>query len=216
MAKSARRAPDGAADVITELFAARLHEAWRKQSLKANPEQRGQPRMRMRGGIMVDINQPWSRLHPNAKADNRQAAEDAYAAVAKFPNDREAAADYVHKCWIKRNRRDKSLAKELFKPYGQLSEVEKDKDRAHVDLMRKAVASVRKSAKAVTPRKAKAPTFKVVRVDAKSWARLETAARRLSRQTGAAVSPEALLAAGIDAIVAVSDAILSEAKPKKR
>lgn len=216
MAKPARRTHDRGAEVITELFAARMHDAWRRQLLKTNPEQRGQPRMRVRGGIMVDINQPWPRLHPNAKADNRQAAEDAYAAVSKFPNDREAAAEHVHKCWIKRNKHDKSLAKELFKPYRQLSEVEKDKDRAHVDMMQKAIASVPKTSKAAAPRKAKPPAFKVVRIDAKTWARLETIARKLSRQSGVAVAPQKLLTAGIEAIVAVSSAIVSDAKPSKR
>src|SRR5690606_23126471 len=131
-------------EAAVDYFAGRSHDAWRKQLLKTNPEQKGKPRMRQRGGIMVDINQPWSKLHANAKADNKNAARDAYAAVMKFPNDREAAAIEVHKAWIARNKHDKSLDKALFKPYAQLSEVEKDKDRAHVDNMKKAIAATRK------------------------------------------------------------------------
>ena len=52
---------------------------------------------------------------PKAKADNKRAAYDAYDAVKKFPNDREAAADYVHERWIKRNKGDTSQPKALFK-----------------------------------------------------------------------------------------------------
>lgn len=203
-------------DAAVDFFAGRSHDAWRKQLLKTNPEQKGQPRMRMRGGIMVDINQPWSKLHPNAKADNKIAARDAYAAVMKFPNDREAASIEVHKAWIARNKHDKSVDKALFKSYAQLSEVEKDKDRAHVDNMKKAIAAVRKSAKVVAPRKAKAPAFKTVRIEAKHWAKLEAAAAKLSKLTGRTVAPEALLTAGLEAIVAVSGAVAAEAKPKKR
>ena len=203
-------------EAAVDYFAGRSHDAWRKQLLKTNPEQKGQPRMRTRGGIMVDINQPWSKLHANAKADNKNAARDAYAAVMKFPNDREAASIEVHKAWIARNKHDKSLDKALFKPYAQLSEVEKDKDRAHVDNMKAAIAAVRKSAKAIAPRKAKPPAFKTVRIEAKHWAKLEAAATKLSKLTGRAVAPEALLTAGLEAIVAVSGAVAAEAKPKKR
>jgi hypothetical protein len=203
-------------EAAVDYFAGRSHDAWRKQLLKTNPEQKGQPRMRTRGGIMVDINQPWSKLHPNAKADNKVAARDAYAAVMKFPNDREAASIEVHKAWIARNKHDKSLDKALFKPYAQLSEVEKDKDRAHVDNMKKAIAAMRKSAKVASPRKAKAPAFKTVRIEAKHWAKLEAAAAKLSKLTGRVVAPEALLTAGLEAIVAVSGAVAAEAKPKKR
>ncbi|UPT61241.1 MAG: hypothetical protein M0D54_12395 [Hyphomonadaceae bacterium JAD_PAG50586_4] len=214
--KKQTKKADPRMQAAVDYFAGRSHDAWRKRLLKTNPEQKGQPRMRMRGGTMVDINQPWSKLHPNAKADNTVAARDAYAAVMKFPNDREAASIEVHKAWIARNKHDKSLDKALFKPYAQLSEVEKDKDRAHVDNMKAAIAAVRKSAKVAVPRKAKAPAFKTVRIEAKHWAKLEAAAAKLSKFTGRSVAPEALLAAGLEAIVAVSGAVAAETKPKKR
>ncbi|GAM99165.1 hypothetical protein U91I_02807 [alpha proteobacterium U9-1i] len=207
--KSQTKKADPLLEAAVEYFSARSHDAWRKTLLRTNPEQKGQPRMRLRGGVMVDVNQPWATLHPKARADNMKAARDAYAAVRKFPNDREAASEEVHKSWIKRNAGDKSLAKELFKPYAKLSEVEKDKDRAHVDRMKAAIAAVRKQAR---PRKAKA-AYKTVRVEAKHWARLEAAANKLTKLTGRPITPEALLAAGLDAILAVSGAV---AAPKSK
>lgn len=205
---------DPVLEAAVEYFAGRSHDAWRQNFLKANPDQKGLPRMRLRGGVMVDINQPWRKLDPKAQADNKQAARDAYDAVAKFPKDREAASDAVHKSWIKRNKTDKSLAKELFKTYRQLSEVEKDKDRAHVDRMKEAIAAVRKSAPGKA--KARAPAaFKTVRVDAKHWGRLEAAAKKLSVLTGRKIAPEALLTAGIEAILAVSSGVATKAKSKR-
>jgi hypothetical protein len=196
-------------DAAVEYFSGRSHDAWRKQLLRTNPEQRGQPRMRMRGGVMVDINQPWSKLDARAKEDNRRAARDAFAALKRFPKDREAASDYIHRAWIRRNKGDKSQPKELFKPYAQLPEVEKDKDRAHVDRMKKAIAAVSKSGKQRVGKKTSGRTkaaFKVVRIDAGAWRRLERAAGDLSKLLGREVAPEALLAAGAEAVAAVAKA----------
>jgi macrodomain Ter protein organizer (MatP/YcbG family) len=204
-ARKAKKA-DSVMEAAIDYFSGRSHDAWRKTLLKTNPEQRGQPRMRMRGGVMVDINQPWSNLDRRAKDDNKRAARDAYAAVQRFPNDREAAANFVHEAWIKRNKADKSQPKALFKPYARLPEVEKDKDRAHVDRMKQAIAAVRKPTKKKAPakKKAKRAAFKTVRVDARVWARLETAAKGLSKALGRNISPEALLIAGAEAIAAVA------------
>jgi hypothetical protein len=201
-------------DAAVEYFSGRSHNAWRKRLLQTNPEQRGQPRMRKRGGAMVDINKPWAELDPRAKADNKRAAVHAYEAVTKFPNDREAASDWVHKRWIERNKVDKTLDRRLFKPYARLTEVEKDKDRAHVDNMKRAIAAVRKKVKVARPRKAGA-SFKTVRIGAAQWARVEAAAKRLSKLTGRTVTPQALLEAGLDAIVAASSAAGLKAKGKK-
>ncbi len=214
--KKLQTKPDPAVEAAVEYFAGRSHDAWRKTLLKTNPEQRGQPRTRLRGGKMVDINQPWAKLDVAAKDDNKRAARDAYDAVVKYPDDREAASDYVHKRWIARNKHDKSLDKALFTPYAKLTEVEKDKDRAHVDRMKQAIAAVRKSAKVKAPAKAKASAYKSVRIAAKDWARLEAAAAKLSKLTGQTVAPEALLTAGLDAIVAIAGAVAPKAKPKKR
>jgi macrodomain Ter protein organizer (MatP/YcbG family) len=205
MARAAKsKKADPLREAAVDYFSSRSHNAWRKRLLETNPEQRGQPRMRPRGGVMVDINKPWASLDPKAKADNKRAAYDAYDAVKRFPDDREAASNYVHERWMARNKGDKTQPKALFKAYARLPEVEKDKDRAHVDRMKAAL-------RAVTPKrkrksKAKAAATKTVRLDAKTWARLEAAARSLSKALGRKVTPEALLVAAAEAVAAVAKA----------
>lgn len=213
MAAGKKQKADPVMDAAVEYFSARSHDAWRKSLLETNPEQKGKPRMRLRGGVMVDVNQPWEKLHAKAKADNKRAARDAFDAVRKFPNDREAASDYVHKAWIKRNKSDATQPKHLFKPYSALSKVEKDKDRAHVDRMREAIAAVAKPA----PKKAKAKKAAVatVRVDAKTWRALQAAAKKLSKATGRDVPAEALLVAGAQAMAALAVSMAAQA-PRKR
>jgi hypothetical protein len=200
-------------DAAVEHFSARSHEAWRRALLKTNPRQRGKPRMRLRGGVMVDVNQPWAKLDPKAKADNMRAARDAFDAVRKFPDDREAAADYVHRAWIKRNKSDPSQPKHLFKPYSALSKVEKDKDRAHVDNMKKVIAAVRKPTRKVVSKTSKAHA--TVRIDAKTWRALQAAAKRLSAALGREVAPEALLAAGAEAMAALAKSVAADARSKR-
>ncbi len=217
-AKRPARKADPIATAAVEYFSARSHDAWRRNLLKTNPEQKGKPRMRLRGGVMVDVNQPWSRLHPKAQTDNKRAAYDAYEAVCRHPDDREAAAARVHAHWIRRNKRDPNQPKELFKPYAELSEVEKDKDRAHVDRMKAALAAVRrqKDAKPAKTRKPKRTTARTaVEVDTRVWRRLETAAEGLSAALGRKVAPEALLAAGAEAMIALSKSLGGAARAKK-
>jgi hypothetical protein len=211
-AKAKTKKPDRLAEAAVDYFAARSHDAWRRNLLKTDPKQKGKPRMRQRGGVMVDVNQPWTKLHPKAKADNKHAAYDAYDAVKKFPSDREAAAEYVHQRWIKRNKGDPNQPKALFKIYARLPDVEKDKDRAHVDNMKKALTAVRKSASKAQPKRARTTT---VSVDAKAWRRLESAAQQLAAALGRPVPPEALLAAGVEAMAAVCKAMAAEARSKK-
>jgi len=210
---------DPVLEAAVEYFSSRSHDAWRRNFLKANPGEKGKPRMRLRGGVMVDINQPWSKLDLRAQEDNKRAARDAYAAVKKFPNDREAAANFVHECWIKANRKDASQPKALFKPYATLPEVEKDKDRAHVDNMTKALAAVRKSAGKKTPRKTirakRSPATASVQIDAGAWRRLESAAKALSKALGHEVSAEVLAAAGVEALVGVCKAVAARARAKR-
>jgi hypothetical protein len=200
-------------EAAVDYFAARSHDAWRKQFHKTNPKERALPRLRMRGGKMVDINKPWKDLDPKAKAENKVAAYAAYAAIEKFPNDREKASDYVHKQWIKRNRADSSQPKSLFKPYSTLSEVEKDKDRAHIDQMKAALADVRRSK---APRKTAKKTARALTVDARSAARLGAAAARLSALLGRKVTAQALLAAGVEAVLAASEVSIPRARSKKK
>lgn len=192
-------------EAAVDYFAAHSHDAWRKQFHKTNPKERALPRMRMRGGKMVDINQPWAKLDPKAKAENKIAAYAAYDAIEKFPKDREKASDYVHKQWIKRNRADPNQPKDLFKPYSALPEVEKDKDRAHIDQIKAALAAVQKSA----PKRA--VKSERLYVDARAAARLEAAAARLSKALGRTVTAQALLAAGVEAVLAACE----KAPPRK-
>jgi hypothetical protein len=203
MARAAKaKKADPLREAAVDYFSSRSHNAWRKRLLETNPEQRGQPRMRLRGGAMVDINKPWASLDPKAKADNKRAAYDAYDAVKRFPGDREAAANYVHERWMQRNKGDKSQPKALFKAYARLPEVEKDKDRAHVDRMKAALRAV--SPKKARKAKAKTIATKTVQLDAETWARIEAAAIALSKALGRSVSPEALLVAGAEAVAAVA------------
>lgn len=198
-------------EAAVDYFASRSHDAWRRQFHKTNPKERALPRMRMRGGKMVDINKPWKDLDPKAKADNKVAAYAAYAAIEKFPNEREKAADYIHKQWIKRNRADPNQPKDLFKAYSALPDVEKDKDRAHIDRMKaalKAVQAPRKSPKKAGPR--------ALQVDARSTVRLEAAAARLSAALGRTITAEALMAAGVEAVLAVCETAAPRARAKKK
>lgn len=220
-------------EAAVETFAAEAHNAWRRQMLKDNPAQRGQPRMRLRGGQMVDINQPWKTLHPNAQLDNRQAARDALAAVRKFPGDREAAAAQVHKLWIKRNKGDPNQPAALMKPYASLPEAEKDKDREHVDRMQALLSKPRgrggpktgagkagkkvlskgvaKARRATPKSKAKA---KMLRLSAVQWSRLEALAAQMSRMQGRRVSAEDAGHAALAAMLGVFE-VVGLNKPRK-
>jgi hypothetical protein len=218
-AKAKAKAADPLREAAVDYFAGRSHDAWRKAFHKNNPAEKAKPRMRERGGLMVDVNQPWSKLHPNAKADNLRAARDAYAAVKKYPNDREAASEFVHVAWMKRNKNDASQPKALFKPYSKLPEVEKDKDRAHVDTMKRAIAAVSKPAPKKSPRKAAAKpkpaaSGALINIDARAYKQLQAAAKQLSKALGREVPAEALLLAGVQAMTALSQAMAAQARRK--
>jgi hypothetical protein len=206
--------PNKIAEAAVEYFASRSHDAWRRQFLKTNPDQNGKPRMRLRGGKMVDVNQPWKGLDPEAKADNKRAGYAAYDALERYPDDREKAAAHIHSQWVKRNRADPNQPKALFKPYRLLSEAEKDKDRAHIDRMRAALAAVKgvKRAPAKKARRRKRAAAKPLVLGAAAQVRLEAAAAALSAALGRKVTAEALLEAGVEAVLAIYGA----AKPRKR
>jgi hypothetical protein len=214
-----------------EAFAAEAHNAWRRQLLKDNPAQRGQPRLRMREGEMVDINQPWKSLHPHAQLDNRQAARDALEAVRKFPADREAAAAHVHKLWIKRNKGDPNQPAALMKSYASLPEAEKDKDREHVDRMRAllrvgrperkskgaAKGGVKKTARKPAARKrlpSPASKQKTLRLSAAQWERLEALAAQMSAMQGRRVSAEDAGQAALAAMLGVFE-VVGLSRPRK-
>ncbi|MFT3726538.1 MAG: hypothetical protein QM759_01765 [Terricaulis sp.] len=203
-----------------EYFAARSHDAWRREFHKNNPDQKAQPRMRMRGGKMVDINQPWSSLDSAAKADNMIAAEAAYSALERYPKNREKAAAFVHKQWVKRNRTDPNQSPDLFKPYAELPEIEKDKDRVHIDQMKAALAAVAKPKKAKAkkdkkPGKAKKEKLPGLQLDAAMAARLDAAAAALSKATGREISAQALLVAGAEAVLVICETAAPSKRKKK-
>lgn len=118
-------------DPITQ-FASAAHEAWRRS---LPPNEQNEPRERSKnGGPKADINVPFDQLHPTAQQENLAAGIAAEQAVKKFPNDIEKAAEYIHIEWMKRNPRDNSNAAQ-HKPYDELPEIEKEKDRVHVRTM---------------------------------------------------------------------------------
>jgi len=202
-------------EAAVDYFASRSHNAWREQFLKDHPDQAQLPRMRMRGGKMVDINQPWAALDPAAQADNKVAAYAAYNAIEQFPKDREKAAAYVHKQWVKRNRDDPNQPQDLFKPYKDLPEVEKDKDRAHIDRMKAAIKAAGKKPKRPKAKRT-AEESKTLRVGESAAIRLEAAAERLSKALGRDVTAEELLAAGIEAVLTICESAAPAKRRKKR
>jgi len=113
-------------------FAAKAHEVWRKS---LPPEEQKVPRIRSKnGGPKADINVPFDKLHPTAQQENLAAGEAALAAVKKHPKDMEKAAEHIHKEWMKRNPKDDYNA-DQHKPYSDLPDSEKEKDRVHVRTM---------------------------------------------------------------------------------
>jgi predicted lipid-binding transport protein (Tim44 family) len=113
-------------------FASDAHEQWR-QALP--PNERNQPRKRSKnGGPVADINVPFNELHPTAQQENLAAAKAAYDAVSQYDNE-EQAAEHIHNEWMKRNPKvDYNAAQHV--PYSQLPDVEKKKDRVHVQTMK--------------------------------------------------------------------------------
>ena len=197
-------------EAAVEYFAEHSHNAWLKAFRKNNPAEKAKPRLRMRGGKLIDINKPWKDLDPKAQAENRVAARDAYAAVTKFPKDREAASAFVHECWIKRNKKDPNQPKALFAPYAKLPEVEKDKDRQHIDVMKEALMAVKKKAPKAVPKKvvksaAKAKSSSKAGVAAKfdpaTAQKLGSIAAELSALTGRKLTAEQVALAGAQAIL---------------
>jgi hypothetical protein len=120
-------------NAITQ-FASSAHEEWRRS---LPPNERNVPRERSKnGGPKADINVPFDQLHPTAQQENLAAGQAAAEAVAKFSNDIEKAAEYIHIEWMKRNPKDDYTAAQHV-PYDQLPEIEKEKDRVHVRTMMK-------------------------------------------------------------------------------
>jgi hypothetical protein len=113
-------------------FAAKAHEAWRKQHIKDKGDV---PRVKKNSdGTEGDINVPFNKLHPDWQKENIAAGHAALAAVKKHPHDMEKASEHVHNEWMKRNPKADYNA-DQHKPYNELPEDEKEKDRVHVRTM---------------------------------------------------------------------------------
>jgi hypothetical protein len=113
-------------------FASKAHEAWRKQHIKANGDV---PRIKKNSdGSEGDINVPFHKLHPDWQKENVAAGHAALAAVKKYPHNMEKASEHIHNEWMKRNPKADYNA-DQHKPYNELPEDEKEKDRVHVRTM---------------------------------------------------------------------------------
>lgn len=113
-------------------FASWAHEEWRKGWEK----QQGGPRVKKNSdGTEGDINVPFDKLHPDWQKENLAAGKAAFEAVQKFPDDEEAAADFIHQQWMERNPKQAWNAAQHVS-YKQLPESEKEKDRVHVRVMK--------------------------------------------------------------------------------
>jgi len=120
-------------DAVTQ-FASIQHDKWRKTF---DPENTGKERVKKNSdGTEGNINVPFNKLHPDWQKENIEAGKTALIALRKHGKDTEAAAEHVHKEWMKRNpKADYNAAQHV--PYSELPEPEKQKDRDHVDTMRR-------------------------------------------------------------------------------
>ena len=114
-------------------FAAKAHEVWRKNFDPSGTKERIKKNS---DGTEGNINVPFNKLHPDWKKENIAAGHAALAAVKKHPKDIEKAAEHVHNEWMKRNPKAEHNA-DQHKPYSELSDAEKEKDRVHVRTMQK-------------------------------------------------------------------------------
>jgi len=123
-----------------EKFASDLHELWRSGWIKQNNGQ-SLPRMKKGStGEQVDINVPFAQLDPAWRKENEEAAKAALQSVKQFPEDEEAAANYIHQEWMKRNPKGDWNATQHV-PYTNLPEEEKEKDRVHYRNMKQSLTS---------------------------------------------------------------------------
>jgi hypothetical protein len=88
-------------------------------------------------GASFDIRVPWEDLHliwRRKQTATAAAYADAIEGVAG--TDEEAAAGIVHDVWMLQHPEAMATSPHLFRPYAQLEEAEKEKDRAVVRLLR--------------------------------------------------------------------------------
>jgi len=119
-------------DKVVERVAAQAHEQWRK-------DRNYEPRPKPYGGGTIDIaDMTYDELPEKFQAENRDGAASAYDAITRMRDeegalDMERLASEVHDAWIDRNQSwAKADQPELLKPYADLPEAEKEKDRVFV------------------------------------------------------------------------------------
>lgn len=127
-------------------MASHLHDEWRKPRLTGGqhgtPDAKYEPRMKPTGlpdGGEVDIaNTPYDKLPPKWQQENKSAGQSAIQAVQKQLEtnennmnriDIEAVSSSIHDAWMNRNSWAKDQTPQLFVPYNELPEEEKEKDR---------------------------------------------------------------------------------------
>jgi len=130
--KALNKEEASSADDHIKAFASQAHEEWRKGF---DPSGSGKERIKKNSdGTHGNINVPFHKLHPDWQHENLAAGAAAHHAVTHHGDNMEAAADHVHKEWMKRNPKAEWNA-DQHKPYSELPEHEKEKDRVHVRTM---------------------------------------------------------------------------------
>ena len=114
-------------------FGAKAHDEWRKNFDPTGTKERIKDNS---DGTKGNINVPFDKLHPDWKRENLAAGKAAMDANRRYPKDIEKAAEHVHNEWMKRNPKAEHNA-DQHKPYSELSDAEKEKDRVHVRTMQK-------------------------------------------------------------------------------
>lgn len=136
---------------LSEKMAAKLHEEWRKGYIAEHGDvpriktTKDQAWIEIHGTDQIDINRPYSELSSDWKRENLEAASVAVGLVCEKQTETgsielsdkeiEELSSIVHDEWLKRNEwvYDKEYGNpDLAKPYAELSEVEKQKDRNHI------------------------------------------------------------------------------------
>lgn len=117
--------------------ASKAHDAWARDFRRANPNVTTRMKDDGAGGQVDILNTEYKDLPEKWKKENKLGGQAAVEAVEKFGDDMEAAASYVHDKWLERN--GSWAAESQKKPYSELSEEEKEKDRAFVRFAQKAL-----------------------------------------------------------------------------
>jgi hypothetical protein len=115
-------------------------EGWtkeeRQETIKKDPTAR--LGINKEGAEVVEQNiaQSPKNIYPSLmEALNGKLAREYFDALNGFVGNKEKAAEIVHNIWMKENSWQKESSPQLFVSYSELSEEEKDKDRAVVKVM---------------------------------------------------------------------------------